>query len=135
MPILTDNAAATAIAGALNIQVWAFDNTYFGRCDVLHVSGHWATPSARVRSPPTSSSFKTYFTGSTGGSAFAMLLSFPVTGNAAEIGLVTVQMTNAAGTTSLTNLVFLNDSGTCVLIGNVLSSGTAPLIRPRGGPP
>lgn len=129
IPILVDNAAVTALAGALNVQVWAFDNTYTAgpmSFSFLDTSGN-AIGAGPVTANFTSA-FQTYFStyASTGGSAFAMLVSFPVTGKSAEIGFVTVQMTNSAGATTLTNLAVLNDSGTCVLTGNVLSCPGQP---------
>jgi hypothetical protein len=42
------------------------------------------------------------------------------------VGSVNLQMTNSAGAASITNLVFLNDTGTCVLIGTVLSCPGTP---------
>jgi hypothetical protein len=127
IPVLIDNAAATAIAGALNVQVWGFDNTYSaGPMSFTFQDNSGNAIGAGAIAADFSSSFKSYFTGSTDGGAFAMLVSFPITGNAAAVGSVNVKMTNSAGTASITNLVFLNDTGTCVLIGNVLACPGAP---------
>jgi hypothetical protein len=135
VPVGIDNAAATAIAGALNIQVWGFDNTYSaGAMSFTFYDNSAPTQQYPFGKPIGSgpitadftSQFRTYFNTSTDGSAFSMLVSFPITGNAAEVGSVNVQMTNSAGTTTISQLVFLNDTGTCVLSGNVLSCPPAP---------
>jgi uncharacterized protein DUF1573/HYDIN/CFA65/VesB family protein len=127
VPVAVDNAAATAIAGALNIQVWGFDNTYSAGAMQFTFYDNLGKP---IGSGPVtadfSSNFRTYFTTSTDGSAFAMLVSFPINGNAAEVGSVNVQLTNSAGTSTISQLVFRNDTGTCVLIGNILSCPPGP---------
>jgi hypothetical protein len=127
VPLTVDNAAATAIAGALNVQVWGFDNTYSAGAMSFTFYDNLGKP---IGSGPItadfSSPFRSYFTTSADGSAFAMLVSFPVNGNAASVGSVDVQMTNSAGTTTISQLIFRNDTGTCVLIGNVLSCPPGP---------
>ncbi len=127
MPLVVDKSAATAIAGALNIQVWGFDNTYSAGAMSFTFYDNSGSP---IGSGPVtadfSSQFRTYFSNSTDGGAFAMLVTFPVTGNAADVGSVNVQLTNSTGTTTINQLVFLNDTGTCVLVGNVLSCPPAP---------
>jgi hypothetical protein len=122
LPVQIENAAATAIAGALNIQVWGFDNTY--STGAMSFSFYDDSGNAIGSGPVPadfSSAFLNYFAKSADGSAFQMLVSFPITGNSAEVGSVNVQLTNSAGTASISQLGFLNDTGTCVLTGNVLS--------------
>jgi hypothetical protein len=127
MPILVDNAAATALAGELNIQVWAFDNTYSaGPMSFTFLDNLGNAIGAGPITADFTSNFQSYFSNSTDGGAFAMLLTFPITGNAAAVGSVNLQMNNSAGTSTITNLVFLNDTGTCVLIGTVLSCPASP---------
>ena len=127
MPILVDNAAATALAGQLNIQVWAFDNTYSaGPMSFTFLDNLGNAIGAGPITADFTSNFRSYFSSATDGGAFAMLLTFPITGNAAAVGSVNLQMTNSAGAASITNLVFLNDTGTCVLIGTVLSCPGTP---------
>lgn len=122
LPVQVENAAATAIAGALNIQVWGFDNTYSAGAMSFTF---YDTTGAQIGSGPIlanfGSAFLTYFAAATDGSAFQMLVSFPITGNAAEIGSVNVQLTNTAGTSTISQLEFINDSGTCVLVNKVVS--------------
>ncbi len=127
IPISVDQAAATSIAGALRIQVWGFDNTYSAGPMNFTFFDNTGNPIGSGAVPADfTSSFRGYFSTSTDGGAFAMLVTFPVSGNSAEVGSVNVQMTNASGSTTISNLVFLNDSGTCVLIGNTLSCPPAP---------
>jgi len=106
----------------LNIQVWGFDNTYSAGAMSFTF---YDTAGTQIGSGPVMADFGTaflnYFKTSTDGSAFQMLVSFPVVGNATGIGSVNVQLTNSAGTTSITQLNFLNDTGTCVLVSNVVT--------------
>jgi hypothetical protein len=122
LPVQIDNAAATAIAGALNIQVWGFDNTYSaGAMSFTFFDDSGNAIGAGLVMANFGSAFLNYFTASADGSAFQMLVSFPITGNAAEVGSVNVQLTNSAGTATISQLGFLNDTGTCVLTGTVLT--------------
>jgi hypothetical protein len=127
IPISVDNVAATSIAGALRIQVWGFDNTdSAGPMSFTFLDGLGNPIGAGPVTADFTSAFHNYFASSTDGGAFQMLVTFPVTGNSAEVGSVDLQMTSAAGTTTISQLVFLNDTGTCVLVGNVLSCPPAP---------
>jgi len=127
MAISVDQAAATSIAGALRIQVWGFDNSYsagpmaFTFYDINGI----AIGSGPVTADFTSN-FRSYFSSSTDGGSFAMLVTFPITGNAANVGSVDVQLTNSAGITTITNLAFLNDTGQCILVNNVLTCPPLP---------
>jgi hypothetical protein len=122
LPVQIDNAAATAIAGSLSIQVWGFDNTYSTGAMSFTFYDNLGNPIGAGPIPADfTSAFLNYFATSNDGSAFQMLVSFPVTGNAAEVGSVSVQLTNSAGTATITQLMFRNDTGRCVLTGNVLS--------------
>ncbi len=126
--MVVDNAAATAIAGALNIQIWGLDNTYSaGQMSFTFLDNTYNAIGNGAVNANFTQNFQGYFSqfASSFGSMFQMLVSFPITGNAAEVGSVNVQLTNSAGVTTQ-NLVFLNDTGTCVLIGNVLSCPAAP---------
>ena len=125
LPMYLDPGAASAIAvaGALRISLNGFDNTYsagpmsFTFRDNL---GN-AIGSGPVSADFTSNFHSYFFTQSADGGMFAMLLTFPVTGNAGEVGSVDIQLTNSAGTTTVARLPFINDTGSCVLAGNALS--------------
>lgn len=128
-PVQIDNAAATAIAGALNIQIWGFDNTYTaGPMAFSFFDDSGNNIGAGPINANFTSNFATYFSSDASqyGSAFAILVSFPITGNSAQVGSVTVQLTNSAGVSTIQNLLFINDSGTCVLTNNVLSCPGSP---------
>ena len=128
IPISVDNAAATAIAGELRVQIWGFDNTYSaGPMSFTFFDNSGKAIGAGPISADFSSDFHTYFfTESVDGGGFAMLVSFPVSGDSAQVGSVDVKMSNSAGATTISNLVFLNDTGTCVLVNNTLSCPPAP---------
>jgi hypothetical protein len=122
LPVQVENAAATAIAGALNIQIWGFDNTYSaGAMSFTFYDNTGAQIGSGAILADFGAAFMTYFAAATEGSAFQMLVSFPITGNSAKVGSVNVQLTNSAGTATISQLVFINDSGTCVLVNNVVS--------------
>ena len=127
MAISVDKAAATAIAGELRVQVWGFDNTYSaGRMSFRFYDNIGHLIGGGPIDADFTSNFQTYFSASPDAGGFAMLVSFPVSGNSAQVGSVDVQLMNSAGATTITNLVFLNDTGTCVLVNNVLSCPPAP---------
>jgi hypothetical protein len=46
------------------------------------------------------SAFQQYFATTQAGGSFALLATFPVTGNSTEIGFVTVQIANSIGATT-----------------------------------
>lgn len=127
LPVYVDTAIAAAIAGALEISVVGFDNTYSaGAMSFTFYDNSGKPIGAGPVTADFTSRFRTYFTTSTDGSMFQMLITFPVTGNAADVGSVNMQLTNSAGTQPITQLVFLNDTGTCVLVGNTLTCPPLP---------
>lgn len=127
MPVHIDRTVAAAIAGALHISVWGFDNTYSAGAMSFGFQDNVGNPiGAGPITADFTAQFRTYFTSSSDGGGFAMLVTFPITGNAADVGSVNMQLTNSAGTSTITQTVFLNDTGGCVLVGNVLSCPPAP---------
>ena len=123
LPVQIGNAAATtALASALNIQVWGFDNTYSaGTMSFTFYDDSGNAIGAGLVMANFVHAFLNYFATSTDAGSFAMLVTFPITGNAAEVGSVNVQLTNSAGTSTISQLAFLNDTGTCVLVAKVLT--------------
>ena len=102
-----DNATATRRAGDLDVQVWGFDNTYstgamgFTFYDAAgHVLGQGPVQA------DFSAPFRSYFAAAKSGSAFQMRVSFPVIGDASQVGAVDVQITNAAGNATIQHLPF-----------------------------
>ncbi len=124
----SDSASAVAVAGALRISLSGFDNTYSAgpMSFTFYDNVGNAIGAGPVTADFTSNFHSYFFDQSVDGGMFAMLLIFPVTGNAGEVGSVDIQLTNSAGTTTVTNLTFINDTGSCVLVGNALSCPAAP---------
>ncbi len=104
--IEVDNATATRQAGSLDVQVWGFDNTYSAGSmsfTFYDLAGNRITPVSANFAPD----FHAYFASAPGtGSTFQMRVTFPVTGDSGQISAVDVQLANAAGTTSITQLPF-----------------------------
>jgi len=99
-------AASNQQMGVLNVEITAVDNTYTAGVmsfAFLDTSGK-AIGSGAVNADFTSA-FKTYFARQDSG-AFLMNVSFPVTGNALDVGSVKVTLTNSAGQTQTGSLAF-----------------------------
>jgi hypothetical protein len=114
--IAIDKAIATAEAGALNVQVWAYDNTYSAgpmSFTFYDLKGNVIQPGAV--SADFTSQFYTYFTTAQAGSAYQMLVNFPVTGDSSQISAVDVTLTNSAGSVTINQLDFqcTGGNGTC----------------------
>jgi hypothetical protein len=116
--ISAQTVSAIARTGALDVQVFGgFDNTYSaGKMSFTfyNVQGNVIQP--QPVTADFSSAFHSYFTSEGGGSAFQMLVSFPVTGQANQIGAVDFAMTNSAGSTATQHLNFINDTGQCITV-------------------
>jgi hypothetical protein len=111
LPPLTigvDNATATWRAGDLDIQVVGFDNTYSAGSmsfTFYDLAGNRIAPGPVAAS--FTSDFQAYFGSAPGsGSAFQMRVDFPVIGTSQLIGSVDVQLSNAAGVTTIPRLTF-----------------------------
>jgi hypothetical protein len=105
-PIEVDNATGTARAGALDVQVWGFDNTYTAG----KMSFQFYDAAGNVIAPGPvpadfTPQFQTYFSTTTG-SAFQMRVTFPVTGDSTQVSAVDVQLNNSAGSVTIQHLVF-----------------------------
>src|SRR5947209_4525756 len=108
MPEKVQISSASAIRQApyVVITLKGFDNTYslgklsFGFNDL---NGKPLTPTPML--VDSSAQFSQYFfQNDTAGGAFAMQAKFPVTGDTAQVGSVTVQMTNASGTSTVSEV-------------------------------
>jgi hypothetical protein len=105
--MVIDKAVATAEAGALNVQVSAYDNTYSAgpmSFTFYDLKGNVIQPGAV--SADFTSQFYTYFTTAQAGSAFQMLVNFPVTGDSSQVKAVDVTLTNSAGSVTINQLDF-----------------------------
>jgi hypothetical protein len=102
-PAKIDVTTSSAVRQSPNLVVTlsGFDNTYSAgqlSFNFYDTSGKLMTPSALTVN--ATAAFSKYFASSTVGSAFSVQASFPVKGDVKTVGSVTVQMTNASGTTS-----------------------------------
>jgi hypothetical protein len=100
-PVILDTANAVGLLGSLNVSFSGFDNTY--SASQLAFTFYDLTGKALpqgVINADAGSAFQQYFATTQAGGSFALLATFPVTGNSAEIGFVIVQITNSSGTTT-----------------------------------
>lgn len=106
-PVAIDTATATQRLGNLDINIRGFDNTYSagGMAFTFYDLAGGVVAPGKI-SADFAADFRNYFTQTQSGSAFLMRVTFPVTGDAAQIGGVDVQMANAAGTAVVQRLVF-----------------------------
>ncbi len=100
-PIILDSATAVGLLGSLNVACSGFDNTY--SASQLAFTFYDLTGKVLpqgVINADAASAFQQYFATTQAGGSFALLATFPVTGNSAKIGFVTVQITNSIGATT-----------------------------------
>lgn len=111
--ISIDTAEAVALAGELDVQVRGFDNTY----SAGPMSFTFYDTAGRAIADPIhadfTANFHNYFAASQSGSTFQTLVTFPVTGEASQVGAVDVQMTNSTGSTATQHLLFIGDAPQC----------------------
>jgi hypothetical protein len=125
--IFVESASAIARSGALDVQVWGFDNTYSaGNMAFTFYDVTGKTIGAGAITADFTSAFRTYFTSVQSGSAFQMLVSFPVTGDASQVGAIDLQMTNTAGTIATQHLPTINEIPYCVKVSASKVVCTAP---------
>jgi len=105
-PVAVTQGSATNTTSDLDVTLTGFDNTYAAGA----MTFTFYDRSGKLLGAPIqadfSSQFHLLYQGQTGGSAFLMLVSFPVTGNVAAVGSVDVQLTNTAGSTTVSGLKF-----------------------------
>ncbi len=96
-----DSATAVRLFGSINVAFSGFDNTYTASqlaFTFYDITGK-ALPQGAINVDATSA-FQQYFSTSQAGGSFQVLATFPVSGNEAEIGWVTVQVNNSLETTT-----------------------------------
>lgn len=102
-----DTATGERRVSDLDVNVAGFDNTHsISQLGFMFydTKGNVVQPGLiRVVSPPE---FKQYFAANQAGGMFTMRASFPVTGDAAQISGVDVQVTNSAGTATTQRIRF-----------------------------
>jgi hypothetical protein len=103
---IDSTSASKERLGFLDVTIVGADNTYTTGPMSFSFVDTSGNPIGSVVSADFTSSFKTYYGGAAAGSAFMALVSFPVNGSSANIGSVTVTLTNAAGVASTGSLTF-----------------------------
>jgi hypothetical protein len=125
--VYVESASLIARSGALDVQVWGFDNTYSAGITAFtfyYLLGNTIAPGPI--SADFTSVFHSYFLNAQSGSAFQMLVTFPVTGDAANIGAVDLQMTNTAGSIATQHLIAISEIPECVYVSSSKVVCTAP---------
>ena len=108
--VTLDEVNAVRLPGQINILVQGFDNTYSASelAFTFYDLNSNALPQGAI-SVDASGDFEPYFATTQYGGMFQLLLQFPVNGNTAEIGYVSVGVTNSVGTTTTTQPVAITN--------------------------
>jgi Abnormal spindle-like microcephaly-assoc'd, ASPM-SPD-2-Hydin len=107
--IVLDSFTAVRELGSLQVAFSGFDNTYsaselaFTFYDLKGI----ALPQGAIN-VDAATAFQQYFTTTQAGGSFALLATFPVTGDTSQIGFVSAQITNSAGATTEQQIPFVN---------------------------
>jgi len=106
-PVIIDSTTASKErAGFLDITIVGADNTYSAGAMSFSFFDASGNAIGSAVSSDFTSTFKTYYGGASAGSAFQVVVSFPVVGSVANIGSVKVTLTNAAGQANTGSLTF-----------------------------
>jgi hypothetical protein len=104
--VIDSTTASKERTGYLDITIAGADNTYSAGAMSFAFFDASGNAIGSAESADFTSSFKTFYGGANAGSGFKALISFPVTGSVANIGSVTVTLTNSAGVASTGSLTF-----------------------------
>ena len=108
-PIVLDSENAVRELGSLSVSFSGFDNTYSASqlaFTFYDITGK-ELPQG-VINVSASSAFQQYFSSTQAGGSFALLATFPVSGDTTQIGYVTAQITNSLGATSTEQITIEN---------------------------
>jgi hypothetical protein len=106
-PVILDTTLASKQrTGFLDITIVGADNTYSAGAMAFSFFDTNGNAIGSAVSSDFTSTFKTYYGGASAGSAFEVIVSFPVVGSVAGIGSVKVTLTNAAGVVNTGSLTF-----------------------------
>jgi hypothetical protein len=105
-PIHITAASTTSRANDLDVVITGFDNTYTAGPMSFAFFDRSGNQMGGLVPADFSASFSAYFRGQSGGSAFLMRISFPVTGDASTVGGVEATFNNAAGAARTGRLSF-----------------------------
>lgn len=101
LPPAVATIAAVRRVNDVDVTVTGYDNTY----SMSQLSfTFYDAKGAAIQAPLAAdarAAFQSYFRGSTTGSSFLMLASFPVTGDATKIAAVEMSLTNSSGVTNV----------------------------------
>jgi hypothetical protein len=108
-PIILDGANAVRQLGALGVAFSGFDNTYSASqlAFTFYDLKGTALPQGAI-DVDSSTPFQQYFSATQAGGSFALLATFPVTGDTTQIGFVTAQVTNSIGATTTQQITIAN---------------------------
>jgi hypothetical protein len=96
-PIAITQASATSRTGSLDVVVTGFDNTYTaGAMSFTFYDRGGGVIASGIQADFTPN-FQAFYKGQTAGSAFLMRVTFPVTGDVAQVGSVAATLNNSAG--------------------------------------
>lgn len=102
-----DSATGVRRVNDLDVSLTGFDNTYSAsQLAFTFYDKKGATMQPGVIRVDASSDFRLYFASSQVGGAFALLASFPVSGDATQVGSVDVQLANSVGMTKTQRITF-----------------------------
>lgn len=103
--VTIDGATFTARPGNLDVSIVGFDNTYsMGAMSfTFYDTSGKAIPPGTIQADFTQS-FQQFFAGSTDGSMFQILVSFPISGSMLTLGSAGASLLNSAGTATINNL-------------------------------
>jgi hypothetical protein len=110
-PVAIASASATRRANDLDVTISGFDNTYtMGAMSFSFFDRSGGVIASGINAD-FSSNFQTFFqgqtsSGPTSGSSFLMRVTFPVTGDATQIGAMEATLNNAAGAVKTQRLNF-----------------------------
>jgi hypothetical protein len=106
-PVILDTTLASKQrTGFLDVTIVGADNTYSAGAMSFSFFDTNGNAIGSAVSSDFTSTFKTYYGGASAGSAFEVIVSFPVVGSVAGIGSVKVTLTNAAGVVNTGSLTF-----------------------------
>ena len=108
-PAGLNEAAAIRKLGEIDVSLEGFDNTY----STSRLIFTFYDPSGRIIQPgaipvDVSSAFQQYFASTQYGGMFALLATFPMTGDSTQVASVDVQITNVAGVTTAQHVSILD---------------------------
>ncbi len=103
--VTIDSATFTARPGNLDVSIVGFDNTYsMGAMSFTFYNTSGAAISPGTVQADFTQSFEQFFSGSTAGSTFQILVSFPVSGSLLTLGSAAASLLNSAGTATINKL-------------------------------